>query len=181
MVLFIDALFMVFLLWIGILGFKQGFVEEFGRFIGLCVSVVVASKYYTMLSGFLSCWIVIDAWMLLVTSYIIIFIIILFTMRIITKMVNFFIVTKSKKWVNKLMGFTFGFLKGSVVLSMFVWVLDLLPNEKWSEIIIQKSYLANNLKSARVQIIKSFHWEDPTLQGEKFIKEIITLKKKETP
>ena len=75
MVLFVDALFMVFLLWIGILGFKQGFVEEFGRFIGLCVSVVVASKYYTMLSGFLSSWIVIDAWMLLVTSYVIIFII----------------------------------------------------------------------------------------------------------
>ena len=100
--------------------------------------------------------------------------------QVITKMVNFFIVSKSKKWVNQFMGFSFGFLKGSVVLSMFVWVLDLLPNEKWSEIIIQKSYLANNLKSARVQIIKSFHWEDPTLQGEKFIKEIITLEKKET-
>ena len=125
MILFLDGLSSIFILWLGIFGFKQGLVEGLGRLLGLIISVMTAMRYYVDLAGNISLWLNIDAWVLLLTSFMVIFLFILLTMRVLTRMVNFLIVSKVTRWINRLIErinyckslcFVFGyFAKGRVV------------------------------------------------------------------
>jgi len=45
MILFLDGLSAIFILWLGILGFKQGLVEGLGRLLGLILSAMTAMRY----------------------------------------------------------------------------------------------------------------------------------------
>ena len=178
MILFLDGLSSIFILWLGIFGFKQGLVEGLGRLLGLIISVMTAMRYYVDLAGNISLWLNIDAWVLLLTSFMIIFLFILLTMRILTRMVSFLIVSKGTQWINRLMGFVFGLLKGSIIVSLFVLFLDISPKDGWSKIVYKESVLARALTHGRVNIIKIFHWEDPFERGEYFIKTMMETNEK---
>ena len=82
MILFLDGLSAIFILWLGILGFKQGLVEGLGRLLGLILSAMTAMRYYVVLAGNISLWLEIDAWVLLLTSFMVIFLFILLIMRV---------------------------------------------------------------------------------------------------
>ncbi len=161
MILFLDGLSAIFILWLGILGFKQGLVEGLGRLLGLILSAMTAMRYYVVLAGNFSLWLKIDAWVLLLTSFMVIFLFILLIMRVLTRMT----------------GFVFGLLKGSIVVSLIVLFLDISPKDEWSRIVYKESSLARILTHARINIIKIFHWEDPFEKGENFIKTMMETDK----
>ena len=177
MILFLDGLSAIFILWLGILGFKQGLVEGLGRLLGLILSAMTAMRYYVVLAGNIPLWLEIDAWVLLLTSFMVIFLFILLIMRVLTRMVNFLIVSKGTRWINRSTGFVFGLLKGSIVVSLIVLFLDISPKDEWSIIVYKESRLARILTHARINIIKIFHWEDPFEKGENFIKTMMETDK----
>ena len=95
-----------------VIGFRRGLVEELGRLLGLVIATFFSLKLYVGLGSLLLNWIPMDIWVLFILSFILIFSIILISMRILTRLVQFLFLSKSTKWVNRLMGTFFGGSKG---------------------------------------------------------------------
>ncbi len=170
MIQFLDALAFFFLIGMSIIGFRRGLVEELGRLLGLIVATVFSLKLYVKLGSLLLNWIPMDIWVLFILSFILIFSIILICMRILTNLVQYLFLSKSTKWVNRLMGTFFGGSKGILVVMMFFWVFELIPNNQSANIILKESEMAQYLIKTRKSIISSFNLDDPIKSGEESIK-----------
>ena len=170
MIQFLDALTFFFLIGMSVIGFRRGLVEELGRLLGLVIATVFSLKLYVGLGSLLLNWIPMDIWVLFILSFILIFSIILISMRIITRLIQFLFLSKSTKWVNRLMGTFFGGSKGILVVMMFFWIFELMPNSKSADIIMKESEMAQYLIKTRKSIISSFNLDDPIKSGEKSIK-----------
>ena len=170
MIQFLDALALFFLIGMSVIGFRRGLVEELGRLLGLVIATFFSLKLYVGLGSLLLNWIPMDIWVLFILSFILIFSIILISMRILTRLVQFLFLSKSTKWVNRLMGTFFGGSKGVLVIMMFFWIFELMPNSKSADIIMQQSEMAQYLIKTRKSIIRSFNLNDPIKSGEESIK-----------
>ena len=178
MIQFLDALAFFFLIGMSIIGFRRGVVEELGRLLGLVVATVFSLKLYVKLGSLLLNWIATDVWVLFILSFILIFSIILISMRILTRLVQFLFLSKSTKWVNRLMGTFFGGSKGILVVMMFFWIFELIPNNQSANIILKESEIAQYLIKTRKLIISSFNLDDPIKSGEESIKNyLISIEK----
>ena len=178
MIQFLDALTFFFLIGTSIIGFRRGLVEELGRLLGLIVATVFSLKLYVKLGSLLLNCIAIDVWALFIMSFILIFSIILIFMRTLTRLIQFLFLSKSTKWVNRLMGTFLGGSKGILVIMMFFWIFELMPNSKSADIIMKESEMAQYLIKTRKSIISSFNLDDPIKSGEKSIKNyLISIEK----
>ena len=68
------------------------------------------------------------------------------------------------------MGTFFGGSKGILVVMMFFWVFELIPNNPSANIILKESEMAQYLIKTRKSIISSFNLDDPIKSGEESIK-----------
>ena len=69
----------------GSIGFRRGFIEEVGRLIGLIVSTVFSLKYYLSLSAKILTFVQLNTFVVMVISFSIIFVLILFIVRVLTR------------------------------------------------------------------------------------------------
>jgi len=166
---FLDALAVFFMAGLGIIGYKRGLIEEFGRLIGLVLAVIFGFKYYVGVSTVLLKVFSFNGTFMLFLGFAVVFAVTLIIVRILTKMVHIAMMSSGTKWMNRSMGFIFGFLKGGLVLTAFLWMAELFPDSGWSGLILSESRLAGNLQKTRHQLIKTFHWEDPVQKGQAFI------------
>ena len=169
----IDALAIFFTIAMGLIGFRRGLVEEMGRLLGLIFASIFSLRLYVGLGSFLMEWVPIDVWLLFVLSYIIIFSGVLLMARMITKLFHFLFLSKSTKWVNRVMGTVFGSMKGLLVVMIFFWMVELFPNRESSNIIMSESKMVQRLIHIRKSIIATFNWRDPVELGEKTIREFL--------
>ncbi len=176
---FLDGIGLFFILGLGILGFRHGFIEELGKLLGLIVSTVIALKTYVPMTVWISTWVTIDAWILLMLSFVVVFSVMLLAIRLLTKILQFVLITKGSKWANRSLGFVFGGIKGGILIAVVVWLVDISPVDKWSDILHAESVLAKSLTNLRINIITVFHWEDPVKEGEDYIKNILETNESE--
>ena len=148
------------------IGFNRGFIEELGRLIGLLSASIIAVNLYVKLGAFLVRALPTDPWAIYVLSFVIIFLGSLFGIRIITKLIHFMFLSKSTKWINKFLGAFFGMMKGAVIIMMFFWMFELVPNKKISNAVVNNSFSADRLITIRKSIISTFNWNDPVKKGE---------------
>ena len=177
MIQFIDALAIFFIIISSIIGFKRGIIEELGRFLGIIFSSIFALKLYIPVSIFFQSLIKIDPWALFVLCFFILFIFILFLIRVLTKLVHFLFLSKNTKWINRIMGTTFGALKGTLLVMIFFWMFEIFPSKKTTQTVIKESELAVRLIRIRKTVIKTFNWSDPVKQGEKMIQKYLNISK----
>ena len=157
----------------GSIGFRRGFIEEMGRLIGLIISIVFSLKYYLTLSSKILTFINLNTFVVMVISFSIIFVLMLFIIRVLTRFFHILLTSRGTKFANRSMGFVFGSLKGMIILMLIYWTIDLFPSNKWISIIRKESYLSYKFTNTRYVIINLFHLEDPVKEGEIFIKEMI--------
>ena len=174
MVLFLDTLAIFFMALNSFIGFNRGFIEELGRLLGLLISSIIASNLYVGLGTILTQTLPADPWVMFVLSYIIIFLAALFGVRVITKLIHFMFLSKSTKWVNKLLGGFFGFIKGVVIVMMFFWMFELVPDKNISNAVLNNSISADKLVKIRKDIISIFDWNDPIKRGETSINNFLS-------
>ena len=173
MILFLDVLACFFIAIMGSIGFRRGFIEEMGRLIGLIISIVFSLKYYLTLSSKILTFINLNTFVVMVISFSIIFVLMLFIIRVLTRFFHILLTSRGTKFANRSMGFVFGSLKGIIILMLIYWTIDLFPSNKWISIIRKESYLSYKFTNTRYVIINLFHLEDPVKEGEVFIKEMI--------
>ena len=173
-----------FIVVMGGVGFSRGFIEEMGRLLGLIISTIFALNYYLNLAGLILSIVSMNTFVIMVITFAIIFALILFITRVLTRFFHILFTSSGTKFANRSMGFLFGAVKGMIILMLLYWTVDLFPEKKWSTIIRKESYLSKTFTNTRHVIIDIFHLTDPVHQGEIFIKDVIkrdrTVGKQET-
>ena len=65
-------------------------------------------------------------------------------------------------------------MKGAVIVMMFFWMFELVPNKKISNAVVNNSFSADRLITVRKNIISTFNWNDPVKQGETAINNFLS-------
>ena len=173
MSLFLDGLALLYMLLNGTIGFTRGLVDELGRLIGLIFSILIAISQTVNISSLILNKIDIEPWLVILLAFSSVFALILVFSRIITKLFQIALLSKANKWINSLLGFLFGVLKGFFIITVFVWILIILPIDKWTNIIEQNSRVFQISTKFRINIVSFFGWEDPINYSENFIKDLV--------
>lgn len=173
MSLFLDGLALLYMLLNGTIGFTRGLVDELGRLIGLIFSILIAISQTVNISSLILNKIDIEPWLVILLAFSSVFALILVFSRIITKLFQIALLSKANKWINNLLGFLFGVLKGFFIITVFVWILIILPLDKWTNIIEQNSRVFHICTNFRINIVSFFGWEDPIIYSENFIKDLV--------
>lgn len=169
---FLDGLAILFVVLLGIVGFKRGFIEELGRLIGLIIAILISVSNSAKLSIKLNEILPTDQWMGLFLSFSLLFTATLIGARVLTKLVHIALLSKSNQLMNRSLGFLFGGIKGGFIVMVFIWVIAILPLKKWSIIIQENSQIAQRSNKLRLEMVTFFNWEDPVALSESYLKQL---------
>lgn len=169
---FLDGLAILFVVLLGIVGFKRGFIEELGRLIGLIIAILISVSNSAKLSIKLNEILPTDQWMGLFLPFSLLFTATLIGARVLTKLVHIALLSKSNQLMNRSLGFLFGGIKGGFIVMVFIWVIAILPLKKWSIIIQENSQIAQRSNKLRLEMVTFFNWEDPVALSESYLKQL---------
>lgn len=169
---FLDGLAILFMLVLGVAGFRRGFIEELGRLLGLIAGTLTAISNSAKLSVKINQYLPLDEWFGLFISFVLIFVGTLIVVRLLTKLVHIALLSKNNQLMNQSLGFVFGTLKGIFIVMVFVWTIAILPLYKWSAIIENNSKVAKMSNAYRITLVNFFNWEDPVALGESYLKQL---------
>ena len=172
MPLFLDTLAILFIIIMGYSGFTNGFIEEIGRLLGLIFAIFISMSKSAPLANQLSSMINYDGQILLLFSYLLLFIMAIICSRILTKFFHIAFLSVNNRLMNHSIGFLFGIFKGVIILMTFVWFVSILPLQKWTNIINNNSRLITYSDQIRISIVSFFNWEDPISLSESYLKEL---------
>ena len=161
MSLFLDGLGFLYMLFNGILGYSRGIVDELGRLIGIVLSIIIATAHTVNLSKIILEKIHLEPWLAIIIAFAGIFSIILIFSRLITRLFKIALLSKANIWINSILGFFFGMLKGYCIITVFIWVLIILPLDSWTNIIEQNSKIILTTNHFLNIAVNFFGWEEP--------------------
>jgi len=172
-ILFFDLFASTFLLFLGIGGFKRGFIVEFGRIIGLLFTLWLSITYYVDFAAILQQELSINPYLLLFISFSIIFVFTLIVTRIIIELIDQIIGIRKTRVFNQLLGFVVGVVKGIIPIILILWIFELLPVQQWTNTLYKESRIANIARIIRDKNIEYFRLEDPVNAGKEYVKSVI--------
>ncbi len=107
-------------------GLRHGFIDEIGKLISIISGFIIASKFHNVIIPNIKPYI--DGNTLQVTiAYMLVFIATVTVVTIIFKILQKFIELILLGWLNRLLGFLLGLLKGFLIVSVFIFVIQALP------------------------------------------------------
>ena len=168
---FLDALGGVILVWFGYRGFKKGLTGEIGHVVGLLGAVIISMSWYVSLGGILSNLLPVHGYVLIGLAFSALFFPVLILFRILFKIIEFFISTAGLNPLNNWLGIITGLVKGVLILSMVIWGLELINNSRWTDIVQSNFKYASKLSDIRKTVCQRYGWEDPVINGSRFIEE----------
>ncbi len=171
-VLFFDLFAATFLLFVGMGGFKRGFVREIGRIISLILTIWLSIAYYVEFAEILQQELIVNPYFLLFLSFAIIFIITLIVSRLVVELIDQIIGIRKTRLFNHLFGFVMGVLKGIVAIALILWAFELIPIQHWTDTLYQESRIAKTVKTIRDNSVSLFELEDPINDGKEYIKSL---------
>lgn len=172
-ILFFDLFATTFLLFLGLGGFKRGFVVEFGKIITLVFTLWLSIFYYVDFAKFLQQDFNFNPYFILFVSFSVIFIFALIVTRIIVTLIIQIIRIKKNRLFNQLLGFVVGVMKGLIPITLILWAFELLPMQRWTDTLYQESRIAKISKTIRDKNVEYLGWEDPIKAGKEYAKSLI--------
>ncbi|MEE9572831.1 MAG: CvpA family protein [Candidatus Neomarinimicrobiota bacterium] len=172
-ILFFDLFATTFLLFLGLGGFKRGFVVEIGKIIALIFTLWLSINYYVDFAQILQQEFTANPYFILFVSFSLIFIITLIVTRIIAVLIDQIIGFKKNRLLNQVLGFVIGVMKGSIPIALILWAFELLPVQQWTDTLYRESRIANIVKTIRDKNVEYFGWEDPVNAGKEYVKSLI--------
>ncbi|MEE9573156.1 MAG: CvpA family protein [Candidatus Neomarinimicrobiota bacterium] len=171
-ILFFDLFSTTFLLFLGLSGFKRGFVIEIGKIIALIFTLWLSISSYVGFAEFLQQDFSFNPYFILFVSFSVIFIITLIVTRIIVALIDQIIGIKKNRLFNQLFGFVVGVMKGLIPIALILWAFELLPVQRWTDTLYQESQIANIVKTIRDKNIEYFGLEDPVNAGKEYVRSL---------
>ena len=170
--LIIDSLIFIFIIALSIRGYFKGFIEEFGHTFGLIVAILISISNYQKLSKSFNDITYLEPWIIMLISFIVIFLVCLVTTRIIIKAIDLFFLSQNNIWMNNLLGSIVGGLKGIALTIVLIWFISILPLAKWNTLIEQKSKFARKSNQLKLFIISTFNLDDSVIEAESYVKKV---------
>ena len=169
---FLDGAAILFILFLGYVGFNRGLIEELGRLIGLIIAILISMSNTKSISDKIVGIVGFDDWIIKILTFTLLFIAAIVFTRLLTKMLNIAILSKNNQMMNQSLGFTFGAFKGFFIIMTILWFIALLPKQKWTSFIGKKSNILIISNQFRISIISFFNWDDPVELSESYIKQL---------
>ena len=169
---FLDGVAILFILFLGYIGFNRGLIEELGRLIGLIIAILISMSNTKSISDKIVGIVGLDDWIIKILTFTLLFIATIVLTRLLTKMLNIAILSKNNQMMNQSLGFTFGAFKGFFIIMTILWFIALLPKQKWTSFIGKKSNILIISNQFRISIISFFNWDDPVELSESYIKQL---------
>ena len=169
---FLDGVAILFILFLGYIGFNRGLIEELGRLIGLIIAILISMSNTKSISDKIIGIAGLDDWIIKILTFTLLFIATIVLTRLLTKMLNIAILSKNNQMMNQSLGFTFGAFKGFFIIMTILWFIALLPKQKWTSFMGKKSNILIISHQFRISIISFFNWDDPVELSESYIKQL---------
>ena len=169
---FLDGAAILFILFLGYVGFNRGLIEELGRLIGLIIAILISMSNTKSISDKIVGIVGVDDWIIKILTFTLLFIVTIVLTRLLTKMLNIAILSKNNQMMNQSLGFTFGAFKGFFIIMTILWFIALLPKQKWTSFMGKKSNILIISNQFRISIISFFNWDDPVELSESYIKQL---------
>ena len=169
---FLDGAAILFILFLGYIGFNRGLIEELGRLIGLIIAILISMSNTKSISDKIIGIVGLDDWIIKILTYAILFITTIILTRLLTKMLNIAILSKNNQMMNQSLGFTFGAFKGFFIIMSIVWFIALLPKQKWASFMEKNSKVSRISNQFRLSMVSFFNWDDPIELSESYIKQL---------
>ena len=169
---FLDGAAILFILFLGYVGFNRGLIEELGRLIGLIIAILISMSNTKSISDKIVGIVGLDDWIIKILTFTLLFIVTIVLTRLLTKMLNIAILSKNNQMMNQSLGFTFGAFKGFFIIMTILWFIALLPKQKWTSFMGKKSNILIISNQFRISIISFFNWDDPVELSESYIKQL---------
>ena len=169
---FLDGVAILFILFLGYIGFNRGLIEELGRLIGLIIAILISMSNTKSISDKIIGIVGLDDWIIKILTFTLLFIATIVLTRLLTKMLNIAILSKNNQMMNQSLGFTFGAFKGFFIIMTILWFIALLPKQKWTSFMGKKSNILIISNQFRISIISFFNWDDTVELSESYIKQL---------
>ncbi|WP_449245867.1 CvpA family protein [Desulfobacca acetoxidans] len=147
----LDLGIVVILLLVGLRGYYRGLLQEMAVIIGLATGLIVAANYYLRLARLISQWVHTPLYSRII-SFLIIFILVYWLVRIMGHLLHRFLAYLYLGPVDRLLGGGFGLLKGAVILGFLLTVIALMVPKDSK--LLQDSVSAPYLKGMYNQTLK---------------------------
>lgn len=125
-----------------VIGFKRGIIAEILTLAGLIVAIFMAIFWYDDLSVFLIRQLKWNQSLSNVLSFILIFIAVIILFRLLENLLSHLTVLLLLNWINNLGGALFGFVRGSIIVGLLLFLLNYTPLPDEIEMQIGQSLLA---------------------------------------
>jgi uncharacterized membrane protein required for colicin V production len=168
---FLDALAGMMLVWFGYRGFKKGLTGEIGHVAGLAGAVVISMSLYVSLGELLSNWLPVHGYVLIGIAFSALFFPLLILFKVLFKFIEFFISTAGLNPLNQWLGIFTGLVKGVLILALVIWGIEIFNDSRWNSIIQSNFRYASKLSDMRKTVCQHFGWDDPVLNGSRFIED----------
>ena len=169
---FLDGVAILFILFLGYIGFNRGLIEELGRLIGLIIAILISMSNTKSISDKIIGIVGLDDWIIKILTFTLLFIATIVLTRLLTKMLNIAILSKNNQMMNQSLGFTFGAFKGFFIIMTILWFIALLPKQKWTSFMGKNSNISKISNQFRISIVSFFNWDDPVELSESYIKQL---------
>jgi membrane protein required for colicin V production len=126
----LDIILVIFLLLFAYSGFKKGFIIEVAGLAALILGLYFAFFFSDYAARLLDSWFTIDPGYLAAISFIATFIIVVLVVISVGKIVEKFIDIIFLGFFNKLAGAVFGLLKGALILSILIFIINYFDTER---------------------------------------------------
>lgn len=163
----VDLIILIIVLFNLFLGFKRGLIAELLTLIGLISAIFIAIFWYQNLSIFLLRQFKWNETLSSILSFIIIFIVIILCFRILETILSRITTFLLLNWINNLGGALFGFIRGAIIVSILLFLINFIPlplqiRTQISESLLSKhlfNYLIIIYNSVREWLPKNFQFE----------------------
>ena len=126
-----------------ILGFKRGIIAEVLTLVGLISAIFISIFWYADLSIFLIKQFKWNQTLSNVLSFILIFIVVIIFFRLLENVLSHVTALLLLNWINNLGGALFGFIRGTIIIALLLFLLNFLPLPLEIEYQIRQSLLAD--------------------------------------
>ncbi len=113
-------------------GLRHGFIHEIARIISLIGGFICASKFNGEIQPYLAPYISNES-LLVTASYMIVFTIVVIIISLIAQIIQKFFELILLGWLNRLLGFLLGIIKGFLIVSLMIFIIQAIPVEMGDE------------------------------------------------
>ena len=150
----------------------KGF-ELQGKILGLILTLTISILYYVDLADIIQQEFSFNPIATLFLSFFIIFSLTFITTRIVIALIDQILGIRKAHLFNQLLGFVFGFLKGLIIITMVLWLFELLPYQKWTDTLYENSTIARTVRYVRDKNVEYFGWNESINEGMAHIRTLI--------